>query len=109
MMGSAPAMGRRASDRSGLYQFTPLQYACLSSCRNPLFFLVSEWRDGALGGFVMVRRHGAYCVGCCWALMGLLFVLGVMNLAWISLLAALCSLKNLPAAALGPVGVWVCC
>jgi predicted metal-binding membrane protein len=96
MMGSAlPLWGGGLLIAAGLYQFTPLKYACLNKCRNPLFFLMSEWRDGALGAFVMGLRHGAYCVGCCWVLMALLFVLGVMNLAWISLLAAFVLIEKL--------------
>ena len=96
MMGSAlPLWGGGLLIAAGLYQFTPLKYACLNKCRNPLFFLMSEWRDGTLGAFVMGLRHGAYCVGCCWVLMALLFVLGVMNLAWISLLAAFALIEKL--------------
>jgi len=68
---------------AGLYQFTPLKQACLSLCRTPLSFLMTEWRDGALGALQMGWRHGLFCIGCCWALMGLLFVGGVMNSAWI--------------------------
>ncbi|MGJ8570166.1 MAG: DUF2182 domain-containing protein [Hoeflea sp.] len=68
---------------AGLYQFTPLKQACLSLCRTPLSFLMTEWRDGALGALQMGWRHGLFCIGCCWALMGLLFVGGVMNTGWI--------------------------
>jgi predicted metal-binding membrane protein len=71
---------------AGLYQFTPLKDACLSKCRSPLGFLMTEWRPGVRGAFLMGLRHGAYCTGCCAVLMLLLFVLGVMNLAWIALL-----------------------
>jgi predicted metal-binding membrane protein len=96
MMGSAlPLWGGGLLIAAGLYQFTPLKYACLNKCRNPLFFLMREWRDGTLGALVMGLRHGAYCVGCCWVLMALLFVLGVMNLAWITLLAAFVLIEKL--------------
>src|SRR5262245_4044908 len=89
MMGSALRLwGGGLLIVAGLYQFTPLKLACLNKCRSPLAFLMSEWREGRLGAFVMGLRHGVYCVLCCWALMALLFVLGVMNLAWIALLAA---------------------
>ena len=73
---------------AGVFQWTPLKQACLAKCRSPLSFLLTEWRDGPRGAFVMGVRHGAYCVACCWALMALLFVAGVMNLLWIALLAA---------------------
>jgi predicted metal-binding membrane protein len=96
MMGSAlPLWGGGLLIAAGLYQFTPLKFACLNKCRSPLAFLMTEWRDGAQGAFVMGLRHGAYCVGCCWALMALLFVLGVMNLAWIALLATFVLIEKL--------------
>lgn len=68
---------------AGVYQFTPLKQACLKLCRTPLSFLMTEWREGNLGALAMGWRHGLFCIGCCWALMGLLFVAGVMNTAWI--------------------------
>ena len=72
---------------AGVFQWTPLKRACLKGCRSPLSFLMSEWRDGTAGAFVMGLRHGAYCVGCCWFLMALLFVAGVMNLLWVAVIA----------------------
>ncbi|MCW8088281.1 DUF2182 domain-containing protein [Sabulicella glaciei] len=74
---------------AGAYQFTPLKQACLRRCRSPLEFLAGHWRSGAAGAWAMGLRHGAFCVGCCWVIMGLLFVGGVMNLAWIAALALL--------------------
>jgi predicted metal-binding membrane protein len=71
---------------AGAFQFTPFKHACLNKCRTPLGFLTAEWRPGPGGAFVMGLRHGAYCTGCCAMLMVLLFVLGVMNLAWILVL-----------------------
>lgn len=68
---------------AGLYQFTPLKTACLRYCQSPLLFLSQHWRPGTMGAFGMGLRHGGYCVGCCWFLMALLFVSGVMNLVWI--------------------------
>lgn len=68
---------------AGLYQLSPLKQACLRQCRAPAQFLVSHWRPGRLGALVLGVRHGAYCVGCCWLLMALLLVGGVMNLVWI--------------------------
>jgi predicted metal-binding membrane protein len=74
---------------AGTYQFMPAKMRCLSKCRTPMGFLLTEWRDGAWGALAMGIRHGAFCVGCCWGLMALLFVGGVMNLVWIALLAGL--------------------
>ncbi len=83
---------------AGAYQFTPLKQACLRHCRSPVEFLSRHWRRGAGGAVAMGMRHGAFCVGCCWVLMGLLFVGGVMNLAWIAALAAFVLMeKTLPA------------
>ncbi|HEX2199896.1 MAG TPA: DUF2182 domain-containing protein [Burkholderiales bacterium] len=80
---------------AGLYQLSPLKHACLKQCRGPVDFLTRYWRPGRLGAFAMGVRHGAYCVGCCWALMALLFVGGVMNLAWIAMLALLVLMEKL--------------
>jgi len=87
---------------AGVYQFTPLKHACLTRCRTPLGFLLAEWRDGTAGGLVMGLRHGAYCVGCCWLLMALLFAVGVMNLLWVVLIAAYVLLEKV-----SPGGWWV--
>jgi predicted metal-binding membrane protein len=72
---------------AGVFQWTPLKRACLKGCRSPLSFLMSEWREGTAGAFIMGLRHGTYCVGCCWVLMALLFVAGVMNLFWVAVIA----------------------
>lgn len=74
---------------AGIFQFTPWKHSCLTHCRSPLNFLLSEWREGRSGAFVMGVKHGAYCTGCCWVLMALLFVLGVMNVLWIAAITAL--------------------
>jgi predicted metal-binding membrane protein len=68
---------------AGLYQFTPLKQTCLTLCHTPLSFLMTQWRNGNRGALEMGWRHGLFCIGCCWALMGLLFVTGVMNTLWI--------------------------
>jgi predicted metal-binding membrane protein len=73
---------------AGAYQLTPLKGRCLTQCQSPLGFLMSNWREGASGPLRMGFRHGRYCLGCCWALMGVLFVVGVMNLAWVGVLTA---------------------
>ena len=74
---------------AGTYQLTPLKHACLKNCRSPVHFIMTRWRNGAAGALRMGLEHGAYCVGCCWFLMGLLFVLGVMNLLWVAALTIL--------------------
>jgi predicted metal-binding membrane protein len=74
---------------AGAYQSLPLKGACLTHCRSPLAFLAREWREGAAGALEMGSRHGLYCVGCCWALMLLLFAAGVMNLFWVAAIAVL--------------------
>lgn len=73
---------------AGIYQLTPLKHACLRVCRSPLAFLMGNWRPGSLGALTMGVRHGTYCLGCCWALMLLLFAGGIMNLAVIGALTA---------------------
>lgn len=73
----------------GLYQFTPLKQACLAHCRAPGAYLSRHWRPGVFGAIRLGALHGAYCVGCCWLLMALLFVGGVMNLVWIAVLTLL--------------------
>lgn len=67
----------------GAYQFTPLKQSCLRQCRTPIAFLMTQWRNGDFGALMMGWRHGLFCVGCCWALMALLLVAGVMNTVWI--------------------------
>ena len=80
---------------AGLYQLTPIKLACLRACQSPLGFLMSRWRGGVSGAFRMGLAHGAYCVGCCWALMLLLFAGGVMNLAVIAALTAFVAFEKL--------------
>jgi predicted metal-binding membrane protein len=80
---------------AGLYQLSPLKHACLVQCRSPLRFLTEYWRPGRLGSVILGVRHGAYCVGCCWMLMALLFVGGVMNLVWIAVLTVVVLMEKL--------------
>jgi predicted metal-binding membrane protein len=83
---------------AGLYQLTPVKDTCLGKCRDPVRFFMLHWRPGAAGALRMGITHGAYCVGCCWVLMLLLFAVGVMNLAWVAVVAAFVLLeKILPA------------
>jgi predicted metal-binding membrane protein len=80
---------------AGVYQLTRAKNVCLTHCQSPLGFLMSNWRDGVRGAARMGFRHGLYCLGCCWATMGVLFVVGVMNLAWVGLLTAFILLERL--------------
>jgi predicted metal-binding membrane protein len=80
---------------AGIYQLTPAKDACLTRCRGPLQFLTRAWRDGPIGAFRMGVEHGAWCVGCCWALMAALFALGIMSLAWMLFIAALIAIEKL--------------
>ena len=80
---------------AGLYQLSPLKSACLRQCRSPAQFLSRHWKPGTSGALRLGAAHGAYCVGCCWLLMALLFVGGVMNFAWIAALAALVAVEKL--------------
>ena len=91
------------------YELTPLKDVCLTSCRSPLAFVVGSWRDGRVGGARMGIEQGAWCVGCCWALMATLFALGVMSLAWMAAIAGIVAAEKLlpwaRAATLGTAGV----
>jgi predicted metal-binding membrane protein len=71
---------------AGVFQFSRAKNACLTRCRSPLAFFLAEWRDGNAGALKLGLRHGSYCVGCCWALMALMFVAGAMNLLWMGVL-----------------------
>jgi predicted metal-binding membrane protein len=77
------------------YQLTPVKDVCLGKCRSPLGFLIGTWRDGAGGAAQMGARHGAWCLGCCWALMVALFALGVMSLVWMAVVASLITVEKL--------------
>ncbi len=79
---------------AGIYQLTPLKNVCLKRCRTPIGFFMTNWRDGAAGAFTMGLEHGAFCTGCCWMLMALLFVAGVMNLAWVAAISVLVLLEK---------------
>jgi predicted metal-binding membrane protein len=80
---------------AGVFQFTPLKQACLRACRSPLGFLLTDWRGGLWGAARMGIKHGLYCLGCCWALMALLFVGGAMNLLWIAALTLLVAMEKI--------------
>jgi predicted metal-binding membrane protein len=88
MAAASPSLAGAILVAAGVYQITPLKNVCLTHCRSPLAFLMSHWRSGPTGALQMGLRHGSYCLGCCWALMCVLFVVGVMNLAWVAALTA---------------------
>jgi predicted metal-binding membrane protein len=87
---------------AGVYQLTPFKGACLTHCRSPLGFLMSHWRDGTAGALRMGIDHGTYCLGCCWALMCVLFVVGVMNLVWVAAVTIFVLVEKI-----GPAGALV--
>ena len=97
-----PALGAAIAIAAGLYQLTPLKTACLTKCRSPLDFVLNHWRDGAAGALRMGWRHGLYCLGCCWALMALLFAGGAMSLLWMAALTGVVLLEKLL-----PGGLWI--
>jgi predicted metal-binding membrane protein len=87
MVSTSPVLGAGLLVLAGAYQLTPAKHACLSHCHSPVHFIAHHWRPGTLGALRMGASHGLYCLGCCWALMLLLFVGGVMNLLWIAAIA----------------------
>lgn len=95
MVSSSALLGGVLLVLAGVFQFTPLKRSCLTRCRAPLEFITAHWREGWGGAFVTGLEHGLFCTGCCWALMALLFVLGVMNLLWIALLTVLVGLEKI--------------
>jgi len=88
MVSTSPILGGVLLLAAGLFQWTPLKYACLNHCRSPLGFLMTDWRDGRRDALLMGLKHGSYRTGCCWFLMALLFVAGVMNLLWVAAITA---------------------
>ena len=94
MVGTSEYLAAVFFATAGLYQLTPLKQACLVSCRSPIQFLSTNWKQGNGGAVRMGLHHGAYCVGCCWFLMALLFVGGVMNLLWVAIIAVFVLLEK---------------
>src|SRR5918998_2214606 len=94
MVSTSPVLGGILLFTAGVYQWTPLKHACLSKCRSPLGFVLNEWREGRWGALLMGLKHGGYCTGCCWSLMTLLFVAGVMNLLWVAAIAGFVLLEK---------------
>ncbi len=102
MVSTSPALGAALLSAAGVYQLTPYKDACLEHCRSPAHFIAQHWRSGVGGAFRMGVTHGAFCLGCCWLLMGLLFLGGVMNLLWIAAITLFVLLeKVLPRGAAG--------
>lgn len=89
MVSASPSLAGGLLVAAGIFQWTPLKNACLAHCRSPLSFLMTDWRDGSWGAIAMGLKHGTYCTGCCWILMMLLFVAGVMNIFWIAVISVL--------------------
>src|SRR5207249_2185684 len=87
MKSSSPLLAGALLIVAGVFQWTRWKHACLNHCRSPLQFLLHDWRDGAAGALAMGIKHGAFCAGCCWMLMALLFVAGVMNMLWVAAIA----------------------
>ena len=87
---------------AGIFQLTPLKHLCLSHCRTPMGFILTEWRESRPGALTMGLKHGRFCLGCCWILMALLFVAAVMNLLWVAVIAAFVLIEKV-----APAGEWV--
>ena len=102
MTTSSARLGAAILIAAGIYQLTPFKGTCLTHCRSPLGFLMSHWRDGTAGALRMGIAHGSYCLGCCWALMGVLFVVGVMNLLWVAAIAIFVLMEKV-----GPAGTLI--
>ena len=80
---------------AGLFQFSKLKEVCLTQCRSPVTYFMLEWHDGDAGALLMGLKHGVHCVGCCWVLMALLFVAGVMNLLWMAIITVFVLIEKL--------------
>lgn len=87
MVSNSVSLGAALLIAAGIYQWLPIKDKCLHHCRSPVHFITTHWRPGSIGAFKMGLSHGAFCLGCCWVLMALLFVGGVMNLLWIAAIA----------------------
>jgi predicted metal-binding membrane protein len=96
MVSTSPFLGAGLLTLAGAYQLTPAKRACLSHCRSPVHFLSQHWHPGVAGTVRTGMAHGLYCLGCCWALMLLLFVGGVMNLLWVAAIAFFVLVEKLP-------------
>lgn len=102
MAASSPRLAGAILVAAGAYQLTPWKSRCLTHCRSPLGFLMTNWREGNRGAWQMGFRHGVYCLGCCWALMCVLFAVGIMNLFWVAGLTVFVLIEKT-----GRAGRWV--
>jgi predicted metal-binding membrane protein len=102
MVSASPLLGGSLLIAAGIFQWTPLKHMCLTHCRSPLNFLMTGWREGKTGAFRMGLEHGTYCTGCCWFLMALLFVAGVMNMWWVAIIALFVLVEKI-----APRGLWI--
>ncbi|MGH2408899.1 MAG: DUF2182 domain-containing protein [Chloroflexota bacterium] len=93
--GAVPYLGGGIIGLAGLYQFSPLKHVCLARCRSPFHMILHGWHEGRLGALRMGASHGAYCLGCCWGIMAVLFVVGLMNLGWMAALSVLIAVEKL--------------
>ena len=102
MVSTSPLLGGGLLIAAGIFQWTNMKNACLKSCCSPLNFVMTSWREGKWGAFRMGLKHGVFCMGCCWFLMLLLFVAGVMNIWWIGAITILVLIEKLV-----PRGLWL--
>ena len=104
MMGESTSniLGGALLISAGIFQWTPIKKACLNNCRTPMGFLMTNWKDGRAGALRMGLEHGMFCLGCCWLIMALLFVLGIMNLIWIAALTVFVLIEKI-----APKGDWI--
>ncbi|MDP6474660.1 MAG: DUF2182 domain-containing protein, partial [Alphaproteobacteria bacterium] len=102
MVSTSAYLGAALFIAAGIYQWTPLKQACLKHCRSPLEFIMHHWRPGRAGALRMGLGHGAFCLGCCWSVMALLFVGGVMNLIWVAVITIFVAAEKM-----FPHGPWI--
>ena len=102
MISTSPILGGGLLILAGLFQWTRIKNVCLTHCRSPMTFLMADWQEGRAGALRMGLKHGAFCAGCCWCLMALLFVAGVMNMWWVAAIAVLVLSEKV-----APRGLWV--
>jgi predicted metal-binding membrane protein len=102
MVSTSSVFGGAVLISAGLFQWSPLKRVCLTRCQSPLTFFTTEWREGARGALMMGLKHGAHCTGCCWVLMALLFVAGVMNMWWVAAITVFVLVEKI-----APRGLWL--
>jgi predicted metal-binding membrane protein len=102
MVSTSVYLGGALFIAAGIYQWTPLKQTCLKHCRSPLQFIMHHWRPGTRGALRMGLGHGAFCLGCCWSVMALLFVGGVMNLIWVAVITIFVAAEKM-----FPQGAWI--